>query len=468
MNLHKKNAFLLSKQMDKKLKALFFIFVFIQGFFYLFLIPPWQSPDECRHFGYGILVDKDKKIKPNLDKKIVESMNAFHAWKYQSLTRPHTLPNRLRRVPFYGISIAKMSRQAPLYYLLSSFIIKRLKINGILNQFYVIRSFSFILFLLSVYFTYLSARILFKDNFLYCFATVSFVAFLPQFLIVSTSVNSANLAVLLETIFIYLMILSIHKGKRLLIVLFGPIVIALGFFNHQAALFMIPPFLVLLLIYFINSLKNKRDLLRILLILLIIVLIFLALYLVANHLFPSLLEQVVRESSLKPRIAEINRFIKYLSSTSSLNVFLDGFFMSFWYFSGWMRFCYLPDIYSVLKLISFLSFLGLFKYLFFTLSRKNYKTSVDFPSFLILIAAGLPLLLGAIIFKFPIAITTQGRYIFPAISALAVLFVLGLKEIVPKKFENWLPVFVIVGFIVLNIYTIFNSLIRVFYYFTNA
>jgi len=454
--------------MDKKLKVLFFIFVFIQGFFYLFLIPPWQSPDECRHFGYGILVDKDKKMKPNLDKKLVESMDAFHAWEYQSLARPHPLPNRLSAVPFYGISIARVSRQAPLYYLLNSFIIKKLKINGILNQFYVVRSISFLFYILSVYFTYLSARILFKDDFLYCLATVSFVAFLPQFLIISTSVNSVNLAVLLETIFIYLMILSIHKGKNLLIVLFGPIVIALGFFNHQAALFMIPPFLVLLLIYFINSMKNKREFLKICIILLIIVLIFLALYLVANHLFPSLSKNVARESSIKPRIAEINLFIKYLSNTSSLSVFLDGFFMSFWYFSGWMRFGYLPDIYSVLKLISFLSFLGLFKYLFFTLSRKNYKTSVDLSSFLILIAAGLPLLLGTIIFKFPNAITTQGRYIFPAICALAILFVLGLKEIVPKKFENWVPLFVIVGFIVLNIYTIFNSLIRVFYYFTNA
>ena len=454
--------------MDKKLKVLFFLFVFIQGFFYLFLIPPWQSPDECRHFGYGILVDKDKKMKPNLDKKIVESMDAFHAWEYQSLARPHPLPNRLRRVPFYGISIARISRQAPLYYLLNSFIIKKLKINGILNQFYVVRSISFILFILSVYFTYLSARILFKDDFLYCLASVSFVAFLPQFLIISTSVNSVNLAVFLETIFIYLMILSLHKRRILLVGLFGPLIIALGFFNHEVALFMLPPFFVLLLIYFINLLKNKKELLRILLILLIIVLIFLALYLVANHLFPSLSKNVARESSIKPRIDEINLFIKYLSNTSSLSVFLNGFFMSFWYFSGWMRFRYLPDIYSVLKLIYFLSFLGLFKYLFFALSRKNYKTSVDFPSSLILIAAGLPLLLGAIIFKFPIAITTQGRYIFPAICALAVLFVLGLKEIVPKKFENWVPLFIIFGFIVLNIYTIFNSLIRVFYYFTNA
>jgi len=472
MNLHKKNAFLLSKQMDKKLKALFFIFVFIQGFFYLFLIPPWQSPDECRHFGYGILVDKDKKMKPNLDKKIVESMNAFHAWKYQSLTRPHTLPNRLRRVPFYGISIAKMSRQAPLYYLLSSFIIKRLKINGILNQFYVIRSFSFILFLLSVYFTYLSARILFKGGFLYCLATVSFVAFLPQFLIISTSVNIVNLAVLLETILIYLIIHSLYKNKKWLISILGPLIIALGFFNDRIALFMIPPFLILLFIYLFQSIRKKKFA-KILIFSLIVIFISVSLYLLAQHFFPKSTETILQQSNIKQRLKDINRFIQFfpVPSTKSIQSFFDGFFMSFWYVGGWMRFPYIINIYPVLKFVCLLAGLGLLVYLYNYFVKKDHKTTIDFNTFLVLMTAVLSLLVGAIILKFPTPVPghlAQGRYIFPAISALAVLFVLGLKEIVPKKFENWVPVFVIVGFIVLNIYTIFNSLIRVFYCFTNA
>jgi len=141
--------------------------------------------------------------------------------------------------------------------------------------------------------------------------------------------------------------------------------------------------------------------------------------------------------------------------------------MSFWYFSGWMRFRYPLDIYSILKLISLLSLLGLFKYLFFTLSRKDYKPSIDFKSFLILSAACLSILLGTIIryLNYEVA---QGRFIFPAISAFAILFVLGLKEITPKILEKRLPIFIIIGFVALDVYTIFNHLTRVFYYFTNA
>jgi len=460
----------------KRIKLVLFIFVFIQGIFYVFLIPPGQSPDEWHHFGYGVVLSKGSKAIPtayeNVDKKIVESMAAFHAWKYQNAPRPDVLPHKYSEIAIFGGSsgnIKSMSWRAPLYYVVSSFLMKGTKINGFLNQFYLIRGFSLILFLLSVYFTYLSARILFKDNPLYCFAAVSFVSFLPQFVIISTSVNPINLAVFLETIFIYLMILSWHKREILLVGLFGPLIIALGFFNHRAALFMIPPFLVLLLIYFVNSLKNKRELLKISIILLSVIFLLFGLYLAASRLFPGLLN-TVKESSIKFRISEIEQFIDYISTAhlKSLSVSLYDFFKTFWYYSGWLRFGYLPDVYSILTAICLLSFIGLLKYLYHIISRKNYKKSVDLPSFLILIAAGLPIILGTIIRCIPIHYSPQGRYIFPAICALAFLFVLGLKEIVPKKFENWVPVVIIVGFIVLNIYTIFNSLIRVFYYFTNA
>jgi len=459
----------------KRIKVVLFLFIFIQGILYVFLIPPGQSPDEWHHFGYGVVLSKGGKAIPaayeNVDKKIVESMAAFHAWKYQYVPRPDPLPHKYSELTLYGKhSLRNLSRRAPLYYVISSFLIKGTKINGFLNQFYLIRGFSLILFLLSVYFTYLSARILFKDNPLYCFAAVSFVSFLPQFVIISTSVNPINLAVFLETIFIYLMILSLHKKKILLVGLFGPLIIALGFFNHRAALFMIPPFLLLLLIYFINSLKNKKELLKIFLIILGIIFLFFVIYLTAHHFFPDLLNRAIHESAIGTRKAEINRFFQIISfsSSNSLSIFSNYFFMSFWYYAGWMRFPYLLDIYSILKLICLLSFLGLTKYLLFIFSRKNYKPSINLKLFLIFGAAVVPIILAVIIRYIPKNQIVQGRYIFPAISALAVLFVLGLKEIVPKKLENWLPIFIILGFIVLDIYTIFNSLIRVFYYFTNA
>lgn len=199
-------------------------------------------------------------------------------------------------------------------------------------------------------------------------------------------------------------------------------------------------------------------------------LIFIILFFTAQHIFPDQFKKVVRLSGIKPQIRAINKFGEHAShgTSESISNFLDGSFKTFWFFAGWLRFGYHLDIYSVLKLICLLSVLGLFKYLYSYFARRKNTTDMDFPSFLILVATGLPIIFGAIIRYYPTAIVAQGRYIFPAISALAILFVLGLKEIAPKRLKKGVPVFIIVGFMALNIYTIFHSLIRVFYYFTNA
>jgi len=329
----------------KKFKYLFLLFVFVQGIFYLFLIPPWQSPDETHHFGYGALLSKDIKLSfksyKNIDKKIIDSMASFHAWKYQNIPRPYPLPNKYSEVGFFGGpgGLVALSWRAPLYYVISSFIIRETQISGVLNQFYLIRGFSFLLFLFTIYFTYLSSRILFKDNFLYCLSAVSLVAFLPQFLIISTSVNPISVAIFLETILIYLVLLSLHKEKKLLIVLLAPLIITFGLSNHRSALFMIPPFLVLLLIYLILSLKNRKKLLKFFIIFVIIIITFFILYFIARYLFPDYLNKVRVMSVIKTR-PDLNSFIKSLSipSSRSLSVFLDGFFKSFFFFAGWLRF----------------------------------------------------------------------------------------------------------------------------------
>jgi len=454
-------------------KVLFFVFIIFQGVFYLLLIPPWQSPDETHHFGYGALLSKSAKLGSEdhkiLSHEIVESMADFHAWQYQNIPRPKIMPKTLSELPYY-LGIESASGREPLYYVINSLVLKVFNLKENIDQFYLIRCLSLLYFIATIYFLYLSSKLIFKDNTNYIFATVSFVALLPQFLIISISVNPVNLAVVLGTAFLYITLYSLIKGKNILALLISPIIIGLAFFNHRVALFMIPPFVVLLLIYLVRSLKSKKELIKYFIIALIIIIIFMFLFITAQHFFPEYSKNVVRISGLTPRIHEINKFREYISpgTSQSLSNFLEGSFKSFWYFAGWMRFKYQLNIYSILKLICFLSIFVLLKYLYSYFARKKYSRDVDFSSFLILVAIGLPIIFGAIIRYYPTSMVAQGRYIYPAISALAILFVLGLKEIAPKKLERWVPIFIIVGLIGLNTYTVFPSLIRVFYYFANV
>ncbi len=457
----------------KKSKVLFFIFILFQGVFYLLLVPPWQSPDETHHFGYGAVLSKNAKIGSEdykiVSKEIVESMANFRAWQYQNIPRPEPMPQTLSELPYY-LGIETVSEREPLYYGINSFILKGVNLKKNIDQFYLIRILSLLYFFVTVYFIYLSSKLIFRDNIFYIFATVCFVAFLPQFLIIATSVNPVNLAVALGAVFLYVILYSLSEGKKLMALLLGPLIIGLALFNHRVALFMVPPLVVIWLIYFVRSLKSKREVIKICVTTLIVLLIFIFLFFAAQYFFPDQFKRMASISGLKPRLNEVNEFAKYLplGTSRSSSSFLDGSFKTFWFFAGWLRFGYHLDIYSVLKLICFLSIFGLFRYLYLYFSRRKYSMEKDISSFLILIAAGLPIIFGAIIRYYPTAIVAQGRYVYPAISALAILFILGLKEMAPKRLEKWVPIFIIGGFMVLNIYTIFHSIFSVFYYFTNA
>jgi len=457
----------------KDVKVIFFVFVILQGLLYLFLIPPWQSPDEPHHFGYGVLLSKNANLGSQdhkiLSEEIADSMSTFHAWQYQNIPRPVSSPQSLSELPYYH-GIDSVSGREPLYYMLNSLILKVFHLDKNINQFYLTRFLSLLYFIGTVYFLYLSSKLIFKDNLPFIFASVCFAALVPQFLIISTSVNPVNLAVMLGAAFLYIILYSLFKGKHLLALLLGPVIIGLAFFNHRVALFMVPPFVALLLIYLVRSLKNQGELIKITVLVLAVLLIFVILFFAAQHFFPDQFRNIARLSGLEPRIRDINKFGEYASSgtSKSISSFLDGSFKTFWFFAGWLRFGYHLDIYSILKLMCLLSLFGLFKYVYAFFARKEHSKDVDVPSFLILVAAGLPIIVGAIIKYYPAAIVAQGRYFFPAISALAILFVLGLKEISPKKLEGWVPLFIIFGLVALNIYTLFHSLIRVFYYFTNA
>ncbi|MGB7297193.1 MAG: hypothetical protein WBC70_16550, partial [Candidatus Aminicenantales bacterium] len=76
----------------KRLKIVFFLFVLFLGAFYVWLIPPWQSPDETHHFGYGVLISGNVELgseeHAKIDREIMESMAVFHAWKYTNLIQP--------------------------------------------------------------------------------------------------------------------------------------------------------------------------------------------------------------------------------------------------------------------------------------------------------------------------------------------------------------------------------------------
>ena len=120
-------------------------------------------------------------------------------------------------------------------------------------------------------------------------------------------------------------------------------------------------------------------------------------------------------------------------------------------------------IYAGVGILTLISAAGYCKYLFVRIIRKKGDVLLSNSAFLLMTLAAL-LAFGATLLHWGSAIgaPAQGRYLFPALPAFAVLFIVGLKIICPKRMDPYLPP----GFIILMVSLDFYSLVgRLFPYF---
>ena len=140
-------------------------------------------------------------------------------------------------------------------------------------------------------------------------------------------------------------------------------------------------------------------------------------------------------------------------------------FKSFWIKFGWTMYSVNPIYYLILKVISIIALIGLVIFLIKMVIIKNYVSFGVRRSIFTLIISGVIVLivyywywgLGAR------HVTAQGRHLFVGLPAWAILFVLGLRELFPKKFRILLYLLVLIGFVLFDIVSIFGYIIPVFY-----
>ena len=443
-------------------KIVFFLllFSFVLGSLYVFLTPPWQAPDEITHYEYIDILSHAKifmiKQKPdyNLQKEIIKSMDKFNAWEYVYREAPSPLPEKFIDFPVYRESILKVNRP-PLYYILSSLLLKTFKTDNLLLKHYIIRLFSLFLSLFTILFVFLSAKIVFNGNFFYSIAAACFLAFLPQFMISSSSINSDNLANLVGAFSIYIFLFSLKHLRNHYILLTFPFILIIAFSTGSTTFFLIPFLVVFCIIYLLKSQKSNRS--GIILLIAIIISIFLIVYLFFHIIF----------SELGKRLAE--NYLPWLISWIRIfhgnyhvrfdKPFILMLFKSFWCYAGWMAFPLPNYIYRILEVVSLFGFLGIIKYILLKLFKVRQRFPVKVDYFILLVSFCF-FSLAAVFFRgVPMA-----RYFFPALSACAILFILGFKELIPFKSDKIALISLILSLAVFNVYTIFNHIINVFYF----
>lgn len=459
--------------MTSKLIKLIIGLIFIKSLAWMFLTPIFQVPDEPSHFSMvQYIAETGQRPYPRPAKGPPSSQELFQVsniinfnwqiihpvWQgYQSNWRQAISNISLKEKNNFQPNLYQKSiKSPPLYYWLAAPSYLLFKTQPFLYRFISVRILSVIFSLLTIYLSFLISRQFFKSKLL-ALAVASLVAFQPLFSFINIGVHYDSLAILATTLFTYLCLLYLKSKKTKYL--------KLSLLIAVISLFIKPDLAALLLVFIFLLNKKYKKIIVTALIGLVIGLsssvnlikwfvnqqspIFDKLFYLTNlGEYAYLARFVVRSFTSIEFVNKIALYFKTIVPTH-----LAQIFPWYWGVFGWLEKTMPSFIYTILKIIVFVSLIGLLKKLLRKIDRKTV-----FLILLILIHFSGILFHDIKVFagsghNFGI----QGRYLLPTISSHMVLLVLGLSQFIKKKFHSHLAISLIIFSIFLNLIGLYSA-----------
>ncbi len=441
---------------------------FLRGVIYLLITPPWQAPDETTHFQFmelltqrslgeirkiDLMILNDQKYL-ELEGKILQSMKKHRAWEYVGMPVPDPFPSYFYQAPFFSGSAAKIFRP-PLYYLLGAGILKLLNPQGLERRLYVARLYSLILSLGTVVVSCLIGFLVFKDE-IYALMTGIFVSFLPQFMVIGSSVNSDNLVYLLSSTFLLYAVFILDNKKSGWYLILIPFFLLMLFLSGKTGLILVPVG-IFLFVFRILTQKSKEPLYLLTLSLLGLILAFI--------FFADLLPGSVLETFFISKTEFITSGQKLPVGLSFYQSFLTLLFKSFWFVGGWMAILWNHWVYAGLSVLTVLSICGLLLIVVKRLAKLEEDGLPSNPILFIMTLSVLMSFLASLFFYGWVKeMLAQGRYLFPVLPAIGILFIIGLKRICHRSIISYFPYGFIIFMVSLDLYTLLGRLLPYYHF----
>ena len=437
------------------------------GMLYLIFIPPWQSPDEPTHYEYAAVLARSERFwdpqpDPDLQEQVIASLDRHDYWRWVGVERPYPLPTTFRTTPFLSAAPSQIGKNPPGYYLPASLVIKIFAANSLLTRFYALRALSLIFSLLTVVMVFLCAREIFPDNRYLCLGSAAFIAFLPQFLVIGTSVSPDPLINLFGAVLIYFVIRfqqsGISSGRFLwLCLIFG-----VGLLVSYKFLILLPP-LVLSVWLCLPAGRRGFFSLKTLLGALVILLIIILGYALLVWYFP----RIARLFLMRIIIL----FSTLYNFCTGIAYFPRGFwgwfnrelFKSFWLKYGWLKFELPAGFYLFLQFFSLGALAGNILFLIKWFRGRSKLSSGQRRGILILIIYALATLGAYYLFwglRGGASTTAQGRHLFIVLPAWSVLFVFGWSRLAPERHRKKMVVGLTVLFLIVTISVLIDIICR--------
>lgn len=378
------------------------------GSLYAFLTPAWQVPDEPAHYNYIRHLAEEKRF-PRLEEDAYD----------------HALFERLVAERFPASAplheLKYESHQPPLYYLLAVPVYRAG--NGSLT---IVRLFSLVLGAGIILCAYAVTRWIYPHQPSIALGAAAFVAFLPQHNAMMAGVNNDSLAGLLSAALLYLSIRILQgafNGSRHM--LLAGVVLGLGLITKTTVY---PMAAVVLAAVWGHWRLGRDDPLRHAVVRSMVVmlpaLLIAAPWWIRNVLaygWPDMLG-LIRHDLVVEGQARTADWIVGHGWWPWLKHWLILTFQSFWGQFGWMSVPMDFRIYYALALVTALALLGC------VLPREQVSHRKHAPGVYLLTLQFALALLAYIAYN-AVFMQPQGRYLFPAVIPIAIVFAIGLYRL---------------------------------------
>jgi len=290
---------------------------------------------------------------------------------------------------------------------------------------HLIRWLSLLMGASTIYLTYLIAQEAFLGRKELALASASLAAFNPMFLFISASVNNDNLAILLSSLTTLLM-LRIGKGEDCRKYLAGlALVLGLAALTKLSCLGLIP------LAYMVLAIRAwKRRSVRFLLGWGMAML--LAIAIISGWWYVRNLQLYGDPSGLSAMLAIAHRRER-IPSLRELSVEFEGFRINYWGLFGGVNVLADAIAYKVFDAIFLTAGVGLA----LGLLRQRGKSMGQVNWMPVLLLAWIGILFVALIRWTRATYASQGRLMFPAISAISILLSRGLEELAGRRLSRY-------------------------------
>ncbi len=428
----------------------------IFGLALVVIIPPWQSPDEPTHFEYvKVLASGDPpwspRSDPGLQEEIIVSMDRHDYWRYLRLEEPRPLPRTFRGTPFLSAAPSHIGKNPPLYYFLASLVLRWPAARSLESELYRLRLFSLFFTLLTVILVAGCAGEVFGRSSPLVPAATAAAAFIPQVLVIGTSVSPDPPINCIGAAVIYLVLRSRTNGftpARTFLIL---CLLGLGVMINYKGLILLAVLPVVLLLHFLPRRRGAPAPARAAGWTGLVALLLAAGYAALVWYFP----EVARVFIVRLNIFS-STLLDFLYGRVNFRPgywswFHGELFKSFWLKYGWLIYELPGFVYRFLAAASGISLFGVVIFLGRSAAGRGSPSVRRRETVTTLIVFAAAVLVAIYLFwgLKGSTIITQGRHLFLVMPAWAILFTLGWSSLFPARWARLVGYGLLGGFFLL-------------------